>query len=85
MQYGFQLLFYGDSIFETFRGTDQCQACREDIRSSCRGVPAVFSKHYGKWRTGVMAIGGDQVCAQSVLVSRAGLERRRLPGKAGGA
>lgn len=24
------------------------------------GVPDVFRRHYGKWRAGAMAIGGDQ-------------------------
>ena len=24
------------------------------------GVPDVFARHYGKWRAGAMAIGGDQ-------------------------
>ena len=46
-------MFYGDSITETWRGTDMGRACRR-----CRGVPAVFGKYFGKYSTAVLAVGG---------------------------
>ncbi|EFN56767.1 hypothetical protein CHLNCDRAFT_144244 [Chlorella variabilis] len=44
---GFRLLFYGDSITEYWMGTNRC-------------VPAVFQKHFGRYRPGVMAVSADQ-------------------------
>lgn len=52
---GYRLMFFGDSITETWAGTDLCSPCER-----CQGVPAVFAKHYAKYNAGVMAVGGDQ-------------------------
>ncbi|CAL5221183.1 g3329 [Coccomyxa viridis] len=53
---GFELVFYGDSITETWRGTDMGRPC-----SRCTGVPAIFQKYFGsKYDSEVLAVGGDQ-------------------------
>lgn len=37
------MLFYGDSIFESLRGTDKCRSCDNIYsRSSCKGAPAAL-------------------------------------------
>ena len=54
MPQGVELLFYGDSITETWRGTDMGRQC-----SRCAGVPDVFAKHFGtKYAAEVLAVGG---------------------------
>lgn len=51
---GFELVFYGDSITETWRGTDMGRPC-----SRCTGVPAIFQKYFGsKYDSEVLAVGG---------------------------
>ncbi len=51
---GFQLLFYGDSILETFRGTSRGGPC-----ARCAGGPEVYAEHFGsKYRSEVLAISG---------------------------
>ena len=54
---GFELVFYGDSITETWRGTDMGRPC-----SRCAGVPDIFHKYFGaKYDTEVLAVGGTQL------------------------
>ena len=55
LQPGFQLLFYGDSITESYRGTDHCLPC-----DRCKGAPEVFARHWGQYNASAIAIGGDQ-------------------------
>lgn len=39
---GYGLIFYGDSITESLRGSDKCRQCdKSSVRSSCSGVPQV--------------------------------------------
>lgn len=59
---GYGIIFYGDSIMESLRGTDKCRdACMEVTRrSSCKGVPEVLKKYFGKLKPGVMAVSMDQ-------------------------
>eukprot|EP00667_Euglena_gracilis_P012329 EG_transcript_12656 len=38
------VLFLGDSITESYRGTDFDQPCRDD---RCAGIPTVFARHFG--------------------------------------
>lgn len=46
---GYGLIFYGDSIMESLRGTDKCRSCNSiSTRSSCTGVPGVLTKWFGK-------------------------------------
>ncbi|DBA83112.1 TPA: platelet-activating factor acetyltransferase activity protein [Trebouxia sp. C0005] len=53
---GSSLVFYGDSITETWRGTDGGHPC-----SRCTGVPEVFQEYFGShYATAVLAVGGDQ-------------------------
>lgn len=53
---GCDAVFYGDSITETWRGTDQGKHCPR-----CKGVPEVFKKTFGANRASeVLAVGGDQ-------------------------
>ncbi|KAL3147860.1 platelet-activating factor acetyltransferase activity protein [Trebouxia sp. C0010 RCD-2024] len=54
---GCELVFYGDSITETWRATDGGRACP---RSRCAGVPEVFQRYFGHFSTSVLAVGGDQ-------------------------
>lgn len=52
---GYELLFYGDSIIETWRGTDTGRQC-----SRCQGAPQVFDKYFGsKYKAEVLAVGGE--------------------------
>ena len=54
---GVELLFYGDSITETWRGSDMGRQC-----SRCAGVPDVFFKYFGsKYESEVLAVGGASV------------------------
>jgi hypothetical protein len=58
MLQGVELLFYGDSITETWRGTDMGRQC-----SRCAGVPDVFAKYFGsKYAAEVLAVGGAPSC-----------------------
>ena len=48
------LLFYGDSILETFRGTSRGGPC-----ARCIGGPEVFQQHFSsKYNSTVLAISG---------------------------
>eukprot|EP00041_Stephanoeca_diplocostata_P021553 m.503553 g.503553 ORF g.503553 m.503553 type:complete len:302 (-) comp21850_c1_seq1:995-1900(-) len=49
------VVFLGDSIFESFLGTSVGNEC-----SRCIGVPQSFQKHFGGLKTMVRAISGDQ-------------------------
>ena len=56
MLQGFELVFYGDSIMETWRGTDLGKPCK---RGGCKEAPAIFQRHFGDlWRTGVFGVAG---------------------------
>ena len=55
---GVDVVFYGDSITETWRGTDMGRGCRR-----CAGVPAVFQHYFGKYSTSVFAVGGARLSA----------------------
>lgn len=50
---GLELVLYGDSIFESWRGT---QFGQEIARA--KGVPQVWRKHYGKLKAAAFAIAG---------------------------
>ncbi|EFN54606.1 hypothetical protein CHLNCDRAFT_135094 [Chlorella variabilis] len=59
--HGFGILFYGDSIIESLRGTDRCKPCdKEQRRSSCAGVAQLFQRLFGRYRPGVMGMGMDE-------------------------
>ena len=50
------LVFYGDSIAETWRGTDMGRECRR-----CRGGPDIFRKFFGfRYTAKIFAVGGKQ-------------------------
>lgn len=51
---GYELIFYGDSITETWTGTDMGRECPR-----CAGVPEVLEKHFGMYEKGIYAVGGD--------------------------
>jgi hypothetical protein len=60
-QQGFKLIFYGDSILETLKGTDKCRECENPTRRSpCKGVPAVYRRVFGRFEPGVMAMAMDE-------------------------
>ena len=66
---GCDAVFYGDSITETWRGTDQGKHCPR-----CKGVPEVFQKSFGAdCSSEVLAVGGEvhslapQVCRFSLV------------------
>ena len=53
---GFELVFYGDSITETWRGTDLGRPCK---RPGCPEGAAIFGQHFGdRWRTGILGVAG---------------------------
>ena len=59
---GYGVIFYGDSLMETWRGTDHCGSCDAiKGRATCRGASAVFERYFKRHRPAVMGIGGDQV------------------------
>ncbi|KAK9797085.1 hypothetical protein WJX73_006137 [Symbiochloris irregularis] len=51
---GVELVFYGDSITESWRGTQFGQ-----IIDRAANIPEVFAKHYGNLKAAVYAIAGD--------------------------
>ncbi|KAK9805428.1 hypothetical protein WJX73_004800 [Symbiochloris irregularis] len=55
-QRGVELVFYGDSITESWRGTGMGRKVPQ-----WADIPKVFAKHYGNLRASVYAIGGDTV------------------------
>lgn len=57
------IVFYGDSIAETWRGTDMGRNCRR-----CDGGPDTFQKFFGsRYKANVFAVGGN--CSNSTHVS----------------
>lgn len=62
------MVFYGDSITETWRGTDGGHPC-----SRCAGVPEVFQEYFSSQHsTSVLAVGGEvhtraKSCKQTTL------------------
>lgn len=53
---GFTVIFYGDSITESWRGTSAGGAC-----DRCSGVPQIFQKFFtSKYPAAALAISGDQ-------------------------
>ena len=58
---GYGLIFYGDSITESWRGTDGgLPAEGGKPCERCRGAPEVFDAHFGKWNATPLAIGGER-------------------------
>ena len=52
---GSSLVFYGDSITETWRGSDGGHPCPR-----CAGVPEVFQQYFGRqYSSAVLAVGGE--------------------------
>ena len=48
------LVFYGDSIAETWRGTDMGRDCWR-----CKGGPDIFQKYFGsRYTSKIFAVGG---------------------------
>lgn len=60
-QDGVQLLFLGDSITESWRGTDSSRPCNAQYRSSCSGMTDLFSRYFGQYSSSIQGVGGDQV------------------------
>lgn len=52
---GVDLLFYGDSITENWRGTSVGRPY-----PGGQGMPAVYQKHFGGYKSAVLAIAGEQ-------------------------
>ena len=48
-------MFYGDSITESWRGTN----CGGECDERCDGIPKVFDEHFGNYSRLVLAVGGD--------------------------
>jgi hypothetical protein len=49
------IVFYGDSIFETWRGTDMGRLC-----DRCNGAPEVFHKFFSsRYNSLILAVGGE--------------------------
>jgi hypothetical protein len=58
-------VFYGDSITETWRGTDMGRQC-----GRCQGCSDVFYKYFGsKYAAEVLAVGGEHPHASLRLFS----------------
>ena len=53
---GVDLLFYGDSITENWRGTSVGR-----LYPGGQGMPAVYQKHFGGYKSAVLAIAGDYI------------------------
>lgn len=74
---GYKLIFYGDSIFETLKGTDKCRECENPTRrSSCAGVPAVYRRMFGRFRPGVMAMSMDETAHLLYRLQHGSIPRR---------
>jgi len=60
----YDLILYGDSLTEAWRGTDHCQPCTRPglERTGCDGLPALFNSTYGRrYRAAALGIAGDRV------------------------
>ncbi len=55
---GLDLVFYGDSITESWRGTDMNSTGKRS-----EGVDRVYAAHFSKYRSVVLAIAGERSCA----------------------
>ncbi len=51
---GLDLIFYGDSITESWRGTDMNNTGRRSA-----GIDRVYAAHFSKYRSIVLAIAGE--------------------------
>lgn len=51
----FDIVFYGDSITEQYRGTNMGTPI-----ARAKGTPAVFARHFSQYYTAILAAGGGQ-------------------------
>ena len=51
---GLDLIFYGDSITESWRGTDM-----NNTGERSKGINRVYAAHFSKYRSIVLAIAGE--------------------------
>lgn len=76
---GFELVFWGDSITERWRGTEMGHPCGKgkDCPASAKG----FKKHFGSYRTALLAISGEvhaAGCMRVPALLRRVLHRKRM-------
>lgn len=69
-------MFLGDSITESWRGTDHCLPCNPRGRTGCDGHAAIFESAWGHYGAAAMGIGGDQVAHLMWRMKNGALPRR---------
>lgn len=77
---GCSIVFYGDSITETWRGSDNGGPCPR-----CKGVPEVFQQYFGsRYSSEVLAVGGEEIspcifCGDCSMVKSSEITSRVWP------
>ena len=59
----FDIVFYGDSITEQYRGTNMGTPV-----ARAKGTPAVFARHFSQYFTAILASGGEQAASPFLTV-----------------
>ncbi|KAL4448234.1 hypothetical protein ABPG75_005453 [Micractinium tetrahymenae] len=74
-----ELVFFGDSLTEAWRGTDHCRPCNTTYRTGCTRLPALFASLYGRYHAAALGIAGDQAANLIWRLQHGQLPERHQP------